>query len=188
MLSILLLSGCSKNSSPTASNSTKGSIGGNIVSREDGYAIANASVTLLPSGLQVYTNVSGDFRFSNLQPGTYQLRVEKPNVTYGVTTGEQLKAGDSLSSTYHVYTVLAGWNVQVKWPGQNALLGDLTLNSGGAATLISNGSRFDGTWDMTADNVHMNFGYEYSGNFLNSTMNGTVNDLNGHVGTWSASR
>jgi uncharacterized surface anchored protein len=66
------------------------------VTNEEGHAVLNAKITLYKNGIYVmkaYTDSSGNYSFSNIDPGTYRIVAKAENTGYCPIQGVVAQAG-----------------------------------------------------------------------------------------------
>lgn len=76
IISLVIISGCSKNDNPVTS-STKGSISGKIADQTSGNPISGASISTQPATTTVTSDNAGNYTISDVEAGSYSLTITK---------------------------------------------------------------------------------------------------------------
>lgn len=128
-------------------------------------AIAGATITLLPNHRQTISAFDGYYRFDSIQPGTYQLLIERSNLAYDTTQSFTVATGDSTVFDAVVQSVLWNWRSVVVFQDGTYVDGPLILfPDGSSAVSYDHVSFVYGTWSLVHDTVRMsNSGWNYTG-------------------------
>ncbi|MEY2715199.1 MAG: hypothetical protein RIT24_1542, partial [Planctomycetota bacterium] len=70
-----------------------GALRGAVIDREFGTPLAGVTVTIVENGLRTNTNEQGIYNFSDLAPGKYTLKIEKPGFVRRITQDVIIEEG-----------------------------------------------------------------------------------------------
>lgn len=112
IISLLLISGCSKDDNPV-NTSTKGNISGKVTDQTSGNAISGASVSTQPATTTVTSDNNGNYTISNIEAGSYTITAtmngySPNNVNANVTAGQTTIVNIALTNI--PVTPVAGFN------------------------------------------------------------------------------
>ncbi len=93
LLAVFLLA-ININITSAQSGEEKGKISGKILDAKTGETIIGANILIEGTSRGAATDVNGDFTISNVEPGTYSLRVTYISYAKKTITGVQVQAGD----------------------------------------------------------------------------------------------
>jgi len=102
MVSILLVSlaamfssaaYCSHDNNSSDRGTQKASITGKVADKKTGESLAGVLLSIKDSGLNIYTDLDGNFSFENIEPGTYIIEVQYISYSLNETQSVTCSAG-----------------------------------------------------------------------------------------------
>ncbi|HNX06862.1 MAG TPA: carboxypeptidase-like regulatory domain-containing protein [Bacteroidales bacterium] len=102
MVSILLVSlvtmfssaaYCSHDNNSSDNGTQKASITGKVADKKTGESLAGVLLSIKDSGLNIYTDLDGNFTFENIEPGTYIIEVKYISYSLNETQKVTCSAG-----------------------------------------------------------------------------------------------
>jgi hypothetical protein len=173
-----------------SSNSTadSGTLRGNIFDSKTNQKLGNVRVSVEGTTQSLTTSTDGEFSFTGLNPGNVVIQYNKDNFGVGKTGLIRIASGDNSYIPLPLEPLAGTWTFQGQWDaGGPPFNSTLTLKNDLSFTSTS----ATGGWSLAGAKMSMtnSSGTEYTGTAVSSkSISGTMVDIRGYTGNWSASR